>query len=53
MTQLSTVCNVSLINNKTLFFSGHDNHFYDRVLSYLEDKNIQPFFLKSVDSDNY
>ena len=52
MIQLSTVCGASTINNKIMFLDGHDIHFNDLDLSYMEDRNIQPFALKSGDSGN-
>ena len=46
MTQFSTLCSASTINNKIIFFNEHDSHFGGRVLCYMEDQNIQPFVLK-------
>ena len=37
ITQLSTICGASTINNKTIFFGGNDIHFDDHTISYMED----------------
>ena len=52
MTQLSTVCFASPINNQIIFFNGHYIHFDEHSRIYLEDQNIQLFVLKSRNSDN-
>ena len=49
MNQFPTVCG---INNQIIFFNGHASHFDERVLRYMEDRNIQPFVLKLGDSGN-
>ena len=52
-TQLSNVYGAYTINNKILFFDGHDIQFYDFTLGYTEDQNIQNFVLNSGNSSNY
>ena len=52
MTQFSTIFGASPISNKILFFDGHDSHFDDCALSFIEDHKIQPLVLKSGDSGN-
>ena len=52
MTQLSTVCIASTLNNKILSFNGHLIHFNYRTLSYMEYQKIQPYVMKPDDSDN-
>ena len=50
MTKLSNVCVASPVDNKIIFFNGHDSHFEDHL--YMDNQNIQPFILKSVESIN-
>ena len=45
MTKLSIIYGASPINNP-FFYYGHYIHFNNRALSYMEDQNIQPFFMK-------
>ena len=52
MTQFSTIFGVYPISNKILFFDGHDSHFDDCALSFIEDHKIQPLVLESGDSGN-
>ena len=52
MTQLYNICGASPVNNQILFFGGNDSHFYDRALTQMKIKNIQPFILKAGDSIN-
>ena len=52
MTQFSNICGASPVNNQIIFFDGHDSHFYDLALTYMQSKNIQPFILKVGDSIN-
>ena len=52
ITQLSTICGASSINNQTIFFDGHGSHFYDRILSYMGGRYIQPFLLNQGGSGN-
>ena len=52
ITQFSAVCVSSTINNQILFFDGHDSHFDDKTLNYMEDQWIQSFALKPVKSGN-
>ena len=52
MTQLSSICGASPVNNHILFFYGHDSHFEDHSLIQMQDKNIQPFIPKLGDSIN-
>ena len=47
MTQFSNVCSVSPFKNKIIFFGGHDSHFYHLTLIHMEQRNIQPFVIKS------
>ena len=53
MNQLYTVCGASPINNQILSFDGHDIHFDGYALLFMEDENIQPLLLKSINSGNY
>ena len=53
MIQLSTVCDASTMNNQIILFDGHDIHFEDCELHYMEDITIQPFVLKAGNSGNY
>ena len=52
MTQFSNICGAYSVNNKILFFDGHDIHFDDLVITKMQRKHIQPFILKSGDSIN-
>ena len=36
MNQLSTVFSASIFDNQIIFFDGHDSHFYERILSYMD-----------------
>ena len=52
MTQFSNVCGASPVNNKILFFGGHDSHFDGRALRHTDYQEIQPFVPKVGDSTN-
>ena len=52
MSQLSNVYGASSVNNKIIFFNGHDSRFDDRSLIHTEKQNIQTFILKLGDSVN-
>ena len=52
MTQLSNICGTPPVNNRILFFGGHDSHFNYGALRKMILKNIQPFVLKAVNSTN-
>ena len=39
-TKFSTVCGASTIKNQIILFDGHDIHFDECELLYIEDKNI-------------
>ena len=52
VTQFSKICGASSVNNKIIFFNGHDSHSDDRSLTQMQSKNIQPFILKAGDSIN-
>ena len=49
MSQFSTVCGVSTINNQIILFDEHDCHIDERKISYIYNQNIQPFVLKAGD----
>ena len=53
MTQFSNVCGASPVNNRILFFDGHDSHFDDCTQRQMKCKNTQPFVLKSGKYGNY
>ena len=53
MTQFSNACGASPVNNQTIFFDGHDSHFYDLILIDMDHQNIQPFIPKSGNYINY
>ena len=52
MTQLSTICGASPINNIIIFFGGHDIHFNWISSNWLGDQKIQPFVLNPGNSGN-
>ena len=52
MTQLSKICDASPVKNQILFFDVNNSHFYDRSLTQIQIKNIQPFILIAGDSIN-
>ena len=52
MNQFSNICGVYPVNNKILFFDGHDINFDKRALTQMQSKNIQPFLLKVDNSIN-
>ena len=52
MTQLSSVCGTSPVNNQILLFDGHDSRLDDGALRQMMCKNIQPFVIKFVYSTN-
>ena len=52
MTQFSNICGAYPVNNRILFFNGHDSHFDNRALTQMQSKNIQPFIIKAGDSIN-
>ena len=47
ITQLSKIYGASPVNNKIIFFGGHNSHFGDRANIHMEHQNIQPLFLKA------
>ena len=51
-TLLSTVCAALNINNRIIFFDGHDSNFDERALIYMGDQNTQPFVLKAGNDGN-
>ena len=52
MTQFSSICGASPVNNQIIFFYGHDSHFGDRALIQMKYINIQPFVPKLGNSIN-
>ena len=52
MTKFFNICSASSVNNQIIFFDGNDIHFYDRAITHMQSKNIQPFILKVGDSIN-
>ena len=53
MNQLSNVYGTYPLNNQIIFFDGHHSHFDERALIHMEYQKIQPFILKSGDSNKY
>ena len=53
ITQFSTICSASPINNQILLFDRHGSHLDNHTLHFMEYQKNQPFFLKSGDYDHY
>ena len=51
MIQFSNVCGASPVNNKIIFFDGHDTHFNNCSLIHIYHQNTQPFTLVPQDLD--
>ena len=52
MTQLYTVCGARPINNQIILFNGHNRHFDEFSLHYLEYQKMHHSILKSDDFGN-
>ena len=52
MTQFPNICGTSPVKNQILLFDGDSSHLDDRARTQIQSKNIHPFILKAVDSNN-